>query len=177
MAIYNTNFTNVVKNNSGTVLNGEVLLSDNNNRVKTLIGKTRTLNYPFGSAVVDGVGVDAINASVAVPFSNSRSLVKRTTISLANKPSSMLITAGTYDPELRNSIHPITTYRTRLQSEAYRNNQYNIYTGKYNTGYPDNTLDSFGDDNAANPTRSNPGKLFYKHYRLITKQNYPSKTG
>lgn len=179
MAIHNPTFGSSEKINGGVVLNGGVPYTNNRTVAKTFSNKRRVQEFPFGSAVVNGVNVTSNNENLAipVPFSNLRPLIKRASSTIAGQSSSVVKTAGSLAPELRSAIHPIDSYRTRLEHQAYVAGYFNPYNGKYAAGYPDNQIDFFGIDQAANVSRSNQGKLFFKHYRTVSVVNYPPKTG
>ena len=179
MAIHNASSASGFKNNGGTALKAGVPYSGNASTVKTFSNDRRADNYPFGSTLVNYAHLTSIDSNPLIPspWSSARSLVKRSTRVLKGQPNNNLLTSGTYAPELRSSIHPINSYRTSLQSTAYRDNQFNIYLGKFTAGYPDNQIDDFGFDMASMPTRDNPGNLVFKNYRNISIVPYQSKTG
>jgi hypothetical protein len=103
-------------------------------------------------------------------------LVKRVTKTIAAQLSDVLVTSGNIAPNLTSSIHPVRLYRTRLQHAAYKAGKLNITTGKFDFGYPDNQQDDFGVDDAASPSRKNPGTMFFKNGRNISVVPYQSKT-
>lgn len=179
MAIYNLAFGRPENINGGVVLNGGVPYNNNRASAKTFSNKRRVQEFPFGSALVSGVNITGNNdnLNIPVPFSSPRPLVKRASKTVAGQPSSAISTSGSLAPELKSTIHPIDSYRTRLEHQAYSAGLFNIYTGKYAAGYPDNQIDFFGVDEAANVSRSNQGKLFFKHYRAVSVVNYPARTG
>ena len=179
MAIHNASNTPGFKNNGGIALKAGVPYSNNVSAMKTFSNNRRAENYPFGSTLVNYAHLTSIDSNPLVPspWSSSRSLVKRSTRVLKGQPNNNLLTSGTYAPELRSSIHPINSYRTSLQNTAYRDNQFNIYLGKFVTGYPDNQIDDFGFDMASMPTRQNPGNLVFKNHNNLSIVPYQSKTG
>ena len=178
MSIYNPSYNDSIKNNGGVALNSGVPYSDNAQSIKTFYNKRRTYEFPFASTVVDGVNVTNATQSVLVPvpYSSKRPLVKRATKTIAAQPSYVLETPGNPAVSLTSSIHPISTYRTRLQHTAYKAGKLDITTGKFDFGYPDNQQDDFGVDDAASPSRKNPGTMFFKNGRNISVIPYQSKT-
>ena len=179
MAIHNVSYGSGAKNNGGVALKAGVPLETNAAALKTFTNKRRAENYPFGSTLVNDVNITGSNRnlSIPIPWSSARPMVKRSTRLLTGQLNNNLLTSGTYAPELRNTIHPIDSYRTRLQNTAYRNNQYDYFTGTFAAGYPDNQIDEFGLDTASVLTRADQGNLTFKNYRNISIIPYQSKTG
>lgn len=120
----------------------------------------------FGSTVVDNASVDkAVSANV---------LAKNTRTPVAPKITALMAgTAGT--PSLVRSPLSRTVYRTVKTSTAFRNGQFNLYTGKYDPA-PVVTVDSVATDNAAVLSRSVPGKLVFTRGTKPTSANYKAKT-
>jgi hypothetical protein len=178
MSIYNPSYNDSIKNNGGVALNSGVPYSDNAQSIKTFYNKRRTYEFPFASTIVDGVNVTNATQSVLtpVPYNSKRPLIKRATKTIAAQSSDVLLSPGNLAPNLTSSIHPIISYRTRLQHTAFVNGKLNVLTGKYDFGYPDNQQDDFGSDEAAYPSRKNPGTMFFKNGRNISVVPYQSKT-
>jgi hypothetical protein len=127
----------------------------------------------FGSTVINNN--DADKAVDAQPFAkNNQSPIAKV---LTSSPAS--------EPSLVQSIHKIQVLgmgyaegvRTRLQTTAIREGYWNEYTGQFDPGYPVVTVDVFGTDSAANPTRSVPGRLSFAGQSATTTTNYSEKTG
>lgn len=177
MAIYNTG---EIRNNGGTSLNSGSHDLSNNPSVNILNLRATVKNKPFGSTVVDGINVTGSHSSlVEVPRDNPKSLIKTARYSSdLESVNNVMKTSGNKAPELVSSIHYVESFRTRLSSTAFRDNQFSIITGKYNEGYPDAEYDSFGEDRSARVTRADQGKIiFANNNKTINIQSYPSKTG
>lgn len=179
MAIYNPNFSTPENVNSGTVLNGGIPYQNNPSAAEAFYNKRRVNEFPFGSTLVDGVNITGNNQNflLPVPYAGVRSLIKRSTKTIAGQLNDVLLTSGCIQPELRSSIHYINSYHTRLEHQAYNEGRFNNYTGKFAAGYPDNQIDFFGPDEAAVVSREHQGRLFFKNSKTVSIANYPSKTG
>lgn len=126
----------------------------------------------FGSTVVDNSDSDKALSSGEFAYDNNRPVGKKITDSLATVSNNFLV-SGASDPANIRSIHKIESIRTRKLTTAIRENRYNEFTGEFDAGYPQVSLDTFYNisaddtstlpvDEAANPTRENPGELVYK---------------
>lgn len=149
-------------NNHGMVARGGSVASSE-------LGNVAVTRYDagvFGSAVVDNASVDkAVSANV---------LAKNTRTPVAPKVTALMAgTAGT--PALVRSPLSRVTYRTVKTSTAFRNGQFNLYTGKYDPA-PVVTVDSVDTDAAAVLSRSAPGKLVFTRGTKPTSANYKAKT-
>jgi hypothetical protein len=162
---------------------------------------TFSLNSPvtetvaaFGSTVVDSSTVDPANAAGVFAFNNKRPIAMKLTDSLATVSNDFLLSAANdmanfkavnnqlvHDQDLDVTDDGV---RTRKQTKAIREGKFDIYTGKYQAGYPEVEVDFFlGADNssgdkAGKATRRNPGSLTFKYgVPQPTVQNYEKKTG
>jgi hypothetical protein len=178
MSIYNPSLLPQVKNNGGIALKGGVPYESNPSPLKSFSNK-RSYYFAsvFASTVVDGVNVTGSNQNILlpVPYTKGKPIIKRTPSTLTN--GSVVLTSGNVDTSLTSSIHPITTYRTRLQHTAFKQGKYQYTTGKFDAGYPDNSQDDFGYDSIAYVDRANPGKLIFLNSKNVNIVSYPSKTG
>jgi hypothetical protein len=177
MSIYNPVYGQPSKNNGGITLNGGTPNSQDPSTLSTFSNKRRTEEFPFGSIVVDGVNITGANQnlSVPVPYEDGQPIIKRTLSTFTN--SSVLLSPGNLNTALTSSIHSISTYRTRLEHQAYVGGLYNQYTGKFATGFPDNSFDDFGLDTAASVSRADQGSLFFNNHSKINTVSYLPKTG
>jgi hypothetical protein len=149
------------KNNSGTLL-----ANTNDTKLFNTLDTTTDKVGAFGSTVIDGTDTNKIDNSKEIPFNNESILAKKLNLDLANEPG------------LTRSIHKLEVLRTRLATTAIRNNKFDIYTGKFDAGYPLVIVDSLNSDTAANPTRDNPGLLNYHSSGPgIISDSYEKKTG
>lgn len=131
----------------------------------------------FGSVVVDGPDTD--KAVVASNFANSTQMpiAKRLSNHLGGIPNSILL-SGAAQPSLVKSVNYIESILTVLQSTAYRGGHWNIYTGYYESGYPETSDDNFGADTEARVSRSMPGSFAYKRNKNVpVMASYRPKTG
>lgn len=119
----------------------------------------------FGSTVLDNDTADKAINSEAFAKNTQRPLGKVLTQTVANEPS------------LTRSIHKIEVYRTRKLTSAIREGKWDQYSGTFDVGYPLNVVDTVETDNAANPTRSNPGSIVYTSSSSPTVDNYKAKNG
>lgn len=150
-------------NNGGAVARGGSV----SNRLSLVnVSVTRYPTTVFGSTVIDNNVVDkAISANV---------LAKNTRTPVAPRITPVMRgTAGT--PSLVRSPLSRTAYRTVATSTAFRNGQFNLYTGKYSPAAT-SALDTVATDNAANVSRSAPGKLVFKKSARPTVASYKAKT-
>lgn len=131
----------------------------------------------FGSTAIDGTDTDPALSGGVFAYNNESPISKKLSTSLSTVSNSVLL-SGAAQPALVRSIHKLEVLRTRQATKATRENRFNIYTGKYDSGYPLVVVDSLGTDNAAIPTRSNPGSFNYKYAApSIVSDNYEAKTG
>lgn len=170
-ALYNTVPPNAAGSDAGG--NGGSVARASSSSLLDGISVSRYDAGVFGSTVIDNNDADkAVNAE---PFAknNQSPIAKVLTLSPASEPS------------LVQSIHKIQVLgmgyaegvRTRQQTTAIRQGYWNDYTGEFDPGYPVVVVDVFGTDNAANPTRSVPGRLSFAGQSATTTTNYSEKTG
>lgn len=130
----------------------------------------------FASTVVDNDNADKALSGGTFAYNNERPIAKKTTDILAGVAEDFLV-SGAAVPSLRRSIHKIESVRTRKLTTAIRENRYSEFTGEFDAGYPEVSVDSFGADNAANPTRTVPGELVYRDGSpLPVQDDYKAKT-
>lgn len=148
-------------NDHGTVARGGSGSSNLTN-----VAVTRYDAGVFGSTVVDNAVVDkAVSANV---------LAKNSRTPVAPKITSLMAgTAGT--PSLIRTPLSRTAYRTVYTSTAFRNGQFNLYTGKYDPA-PTSSLDTVATDDAAVLSRNVPGTLVFTKGGTPVSANYKAKT-
>jgi hypothetical protein len=154
MSIHNAISGVSVDNNNGIGF-GVRHTSDVLGSVNLGLAATRT-----GSVVIDGADTDEAVVAGTFAFNNQRPVAKRLTDSLSGVNNDVLL-SGAARPDLVKSVHRIESITTRRVATAIRAGYWNIYTGTWSTN-PTNASDSFGNDNAARPSRSAPGNLTYK---------------
>lgn len=131
----------------------------------------------FGSVVVDNNDADKALSTGIFAYNNEQPIAKRVSTSLSSVFNTVL-QSGADQPALVRSIHKLEVLRTRQATTAIREGRFDIYSGQYDSGYPLVVVDSLATDNAANPTRNNPGLLNYKSSSpSIVSDNYSKKTG
>lgn len=130
----------------------------------------------FGSTVVYGVGTEKSLSAGVFAYDNESPVAKKLTTSLSTVSNNYLL-SGAADPTERRSIHKLEVLRSRLTTTAIREGYWNEYTGQFDPGYPLVVTDSLGTDNAANPSRSVPGRLSFAGQSSTTTTNYSEKTG
>lgn len=181
------------KNNGGAVIAGSV------SRNMKSIGFVQPDVGVFGSAVVEGVNAVNPQPLGVFNYNNNRPVAMKTTSNLAAINNNFLL-SGANDPDSIKSINymvidkptglgdPEVAYidgtKTTRTASAIRENKLNIYTGKFDSGYPGTSDDYFlgvdnaSGDKAAKVTRLVPGSLVYKlSKKPPVSQNYAEKTG
>ena len=173
--LYNTVPPNVTGSGAGG--NGGSVAKASNS---SLLDGVETSYYNagvFGSTVLDNNTSDKALSAGIFAYNNSNPISKRVTTTLSTTSNDVLL-SGASQPELIQSIHKIETVRTRKLTTAIRENRYNEFTGQFEAGYPQVAVDSFNSDSAANPSRTNPGKLTYKTSSASpVNDSYKEKTG
>jgi hypothetical protein len=179
-------------NGSGSVTSS----STNNNGGSVLSGGTTSylntvaLGYSdvgvFGTTPVDNNTADKALSSGTFAYNNLSPIAPKVTDTIAGVASDVLATSANR-PSLTRSIHRQEKVRTRRLTTAIRAGYWNIYSGLWTTN-PTNAVDNFWDnagdttsststDQAASPSRSNPGELTYKTgAKVPVNDDYKAKT-
>lgn len=128
----------------------------------TFVSSATTLEKSgvFGSVVVDNNSADKAIGGGVFSYNNQRPVAKKLTPTLSTVSNDFLV-SGALVPSNIRSIHKLETLRTRRQTSAIRQGYFNDFTGKYDEGYPVVAVDALATDEAANPSRENPGELVY----------------
>lgn len=130
----------------------------------------------FASTVVDNNDADKALSAGTFAYNNNSPVAKKVTTSLSGV-SNTYLRSGAGNPGGLRSIHKIESIKTRKLTTAIRTNKFNEYSGEFESGYPQSSTDSFGTDDAANPTKSVPGELTYKIGKKVPVQaDYEAKT-
>lgn len=148
----------------------------------------------FGSTVVDNEDTAGATAGTFA-YNNQSPIAKRVTKKINTANNSVLL-SGASQPSLTQSVryskieHPINIgeyldgVKTLKTTTAIRGGVFNLYTGKFSTGYPESSndyflgIDTISGDKAAKPTRDVPGRLTYKGGAPnVVTTNYKKKTG
>lgn len=142
----------------------------------------------FGSTPIDNADADKAVDDGEFAYDNQRPLSKKVTSELAGGVSADFMLSGAGDPTNIQSIHKIESVTTRKLTMAIRDNKFNVYSGKFDPGYPEVQNDIFYSikdggtvadviDDAANPNRTNPGELTYiQGNPLPLSKGYEEKT-
>ncbi len=141
-----------------------------------------------GSQVVEGASTGCQKALSAGTFrgDNAEVIAKRVTDTLAASVSNTQLLSGAAVPGNRRSVHKYpATFATRLLTTAIRAGQWNIFTGVFTVAPTVTSADAFKNidgggvlDKAANPTRTEPGRLVFKTGKPApNEQVYSTKTG
>jgi hypothetical protein len=179
--LYYISGSTVIDNDGGTMkANG---LTDND-KFNTTTTPRKDVGV-FGSSVIDGSDTNAALTLGIFAYNNSRPIGKKITTKINTTTNSVLL-SGALIPSLIQSIKKIKVcnnegcfdgVRTLQTTKAIRNNQFNIYTGKFNEGFPLSGEDFYEEDKEANVNRTNSGGFVYTIGVSNVNKNYPSKTG
>lgn len=190
--------SNSVKNSGGSVLNGGT-----NYEFKPVITSRRNSSSVnvgvFGSTVIDSTNGSVPQVTTSVESSPFATLNKVVGMKISNtnvydillkgaaseKGSTSINGSNVSGVTKRKSINRMEAVRTTLWSTAFRANKFSLYTGKFVAGFPQVSNDdamvvSGGtyQDEAADPTRSVPGRLSFKSgAKNPVVSNYSRKTG
>lgn len=136
---------------------------------------------PVSSYETTGLGSVPYNGNDADKAVPGYTFAKNTNTLLSMRSNDNILEA----PVLKNaSIYPNTVRSIKYIESAstvkvctsIRAGRFNIYTGKFDVGFPVTSSDSFGNDNAARSSYAVPGSLtFMVNSKHITTQNYPAK--
>lgn len=115
----------------------------------------------FASTALDNDTADEANSAGTFGFNNQRGVIRRVTSSLSDVSNDILV-AGAAVPSNIQSINQISgTVVTDLTS-AIRNGRWNAFSGSFDPVLSGVSAD-FGADDAANPTKDDPGSLRFLH--------------
>jgi hypothetical protein len=140
------------------------------------VSVTRTNQDVFASTPYNGDDADKAISAGSFAHDHPRGLILTSTTEIAGQDSSVLKSAGS-TPVLTTSINKIESVSTVKTASGIRSNKYNRYTGAWDSGYPQTSTDSLGNDEAARPSRSVPGELVYNLGTTPVQVNYPAKNG
>ena len=125
------------------------------------------------STVVDNSQVDEARSAGTLAFDSPRGVVRRVNTTIGGI-SNTILQAGASVPSQRDAIHQTSGIVISNRTTAIRGGQWNAYSGVFSplvTGLsPD-----FGNDNAANPSRTTPGEFAYRLGSGIVQDEYSAK--
>lgn len=160
------------KNNHGTAKNigSKSALLDNSALGSSNVGV-------FGSKPHDGNSADKAVSGGVFAHDHTKPIAKRMTTEIAGVSNNALKT-GAGVPRLIRSIHKLEVLRTNKITSGIRSNKFNRFTGEWDAGYPQTSVDTLASDRAANPTLAIPGQLTYKLGQPVpvTNNDYKAKT-
>lgn len=176
------------KNNGGTIKgNGSTL---NKNFIKVIVNSRPESIFYNGSTVV--LTNDTNKAlSQGIFAKSTQSPIAKKVTNYINVVYNNYLVSGALKPNLIRSIKKAQIcglpsingsvcqdgIRTRKVTTAIRNNKYNIFSGKFDQGFPEIQEDLFETDRAASVSRIDTGRLIYKKPIDVEIKNYSKKTG
>lgn len=194
MKVDGTTYSTIPPNvtGSGSGGNGGAVAKASNTNLLDGITVSRYNAGVFGSTVIDNYNADKAFSAGTFAYNNPKPIAKRVTTEINGSPNNVLL-SGASAPSLFVSIvvsiHKIQVWdgagyiegtRTTKLTSAIREGKWNQYTGEFDMGYPQSSVDEFGQpqDQAANVGWNSPGKLTYKYGSpLPTSDFYKIKTG
>jgi hypothetical protein len=154
--------------------------ADNNGGSATRVGSSSVLNNVavsrdttgvFGSTVVDGADTDKAVSAGVFAHNHVKPITGRVTTEIAGVASTVLSTNAN-DPSQLRSINKRESIKSNGVATAIRAGYWNIYSGTWTvnptpvtvatTGVPTAGQTQVGNDDAATPTRSQPGELVFR---------------
>lgn len=160
MSVNKAKSTAVFKNNGGSGMN---VGTPSNSPITSNLTSNMSKNGDFGSKVVATNDVTTANIFDIAQLND----ITETLNTLYQEPK----------PGLTQSIHKTEGATSLLYTTAFRNGYYNMYNGSFLVA-PGVQSDSFGNDEAARPSRAVPGELVYKTGAKVPVQDdYEAKNG
>lgn len=172
---------NNISTGSDAGINGVNAVVNNRGVAKHVAGSSLLTNVPIatnrtilgGSVVVDGADTSGINTT-DFGLNLAGGVTRRVTSSIAGVANTVLL--GGSDFLIRRPIHFREDRDTLPYASGIRAGSWNAFSGIFDPALQIHT-DSFGNDDAARPSRSIPGELAYQHGSTVPKQDdYKSKT-
>ena len=145
------------RNNGGSAIQTGSAASGKVKKVN--VGSYYTRLGVFGSTPVDGTDTNEARSAGVFAYNNTRPIARRYTTTLSGVSNTVLL-SGAAQPGLRQRVNKTESTRNRLDTTAIRSGTFNLYTGKFSSA-PTVQVDSFGNDVAARPSYTVPGKLTY----------------
>lgn len=166
------------RNNGGSAIQTGSAASGKVKKVD--VGSYYTRLGVFGSTPVDGTNTNEANSSGTFAYNNTRPIARRYTTTLSGVSNTVLL-SGAANPGLRPRVNKTESTTNRLDTTLIRSGGFNIYTGKFvnnQTGAtvkPTVQTDSFGNDVAARPSYTSPGRLTYIVGKTPVSTGYKAK--
>lgn len=130
----------------------------------------------FGSTVLDNSVANKALSSGTFAYNNNDGLIRRVTVYLSGVYNKVLSNAASsgYETAIHDNVKSYTA-KVRTALEA---GKFNEVTGEWEAGYPENSVDNFGIDNAAAVSRADQDSLTYMvNGKTATTTSYTSKNG
>lgn len=130
----------------------------------------------FGSTVLDNAVANKALSSGTFAYNNNEPLARRVTTYLSGVYNKVLSNAA--NSGYATAIHDnVVSYTAKIRT-ALEAGKFNEVTGEWEAGYPQNSVDNFGTDNAASVSRSNQDSLTYLvNGKVPTTSNYEPRNG
>lgn len=130
----------------------------------------------FGSTVLDNSIADKALSAGTFAYNNNEGLIRRVTAYISGEYNKVLL--NTANSGYTTAIHSNTVSYTAKVRSGMEAGKFNRVTGEWDAGYPQNSVDNFGVDNAASVSRSNQDSLTYMvNGKSATTTAYTSKNG
>lgn len=113
----------------------------------------------FGSTVLDNDVSNKALSSGTFAYNNNDGLIRRVTVYLSGVYNKVLSNAA--NSGYASAIHSNTKSYTAKVRTALEAGKFNEVTGEWEVGYPQNSVDDFGTDNAAAVDRADQDTLTY----------------
>lgn len=145
----------------------------------------------FGSVVVDGLNTDKALSAGTFAFNNRQPVAIKVTQELSGVANDFLLSGANNVKDIRSIQYQqvqgdgglVDGVRTVKTTKAIREGKWDLYTGKFDSGYPQVAIDEFvgvdgvSGDEAAKVNRLDPGVLVYKLSKGVpVTDNYDKKT-
>lgn len=164
------------RNNRGTMKANGTSAANVLNSVSTRAPVVSTFaSTPISSGVTVKDYAAPANVNGTFAHNHTKPISSLITTELAGLTNNAILSPGD-DGDVVRSINKLETLRTRRFTTAIRANKYNRVTNTFDNGFPVVATDALSTDNAANPTRTSPGRLIYLSGGLVPKLDiYKSK--
>lgn len=130
----------------------------------------------FGSTVLDNAVANKALTSGTFAYDNNKGLIRRVTAYISGVYNKVLV--NTANSGYNTAIHSNTTSYTAKVRSGLEAGKFNEVTGEWEAGYPQNSVDSFGTDNAAAVSRADQDSLTYMvNGKTATTTGYAPRNG
>lgn len=178
----------MIKNDGGTIKgNGNTT----NKKFQKIIVNSRpeSIFYKGSTVILNNTTEKALDQGIFAK--NTKAPIAKKTTEQINVTNNNYLVSGALKPNLIKSVNKFQICglpsingptcqdgtRTRKVTTAIRNNKYNIFSGKFDQGFPETQDDIFETDSAVSLSRNNVGVMSYKKPINVETKNYSKKTG